>query len=528
MAQLVDDQKRQLVPRWWPLRIAVWLGLLEPTTPVHGSVAVRPSSGELEQLREDWERHRSPVHAAELVDAAFVSQQPEMAADAAKFLLGTDASVQTRALANALLSHDDEGDLASESQVIDKRTRWRRIAAARRSLRRTVNDPIRWTELAREYSLLGQEGPALDALRRATALAPANRFVLRAATHFLIHTGDADQAVRLLRRARRTREDPWLAAAEIAASQAAGREVRWARHAQRMVESGTFVPRQISELAGALGTLEHEHGNRRKARRMFDRALIEPTENTVAQASWLARHMRGFDAPQDHMDVPRAFEAGAWDAYTREEYVRAVHLSQLWLQDEPLSTRAALFGSWIAVTALGDHHTGAAFVETARAANPHDPRLIAQLAFCRASLGDLEAAEQLLTDTLPGAIKRYSGIRPAAEWMVLEAADRGLIAFRRGQLTEGHRHYSRAIELAVHHRLKELATVATLYYAREQAHVLSDSSGILSDARQMLAALAPVTRPAYECLLRRPIGEEAPYRPGLSTERLPAKNSESR
>lgn len=51
-----------------------------------------------------------------------------------------------------------------------------------------------------------------------------------------------------------------------------------------MVESNALAPRHTSELASAIGTLEFEHGNRKGVRRMFDRAMRDPTENTVAQA----------------------------------------------------------------------------------------------------------------------------------------------------------------------------------------------------------------------------------------------------
>jgi hypothetical protein len=49
----------------------------------------------LEQLRGDWLRHRTPFHAADLLDAALVLDRSDIATDAAEFLLSADVSQLT-------------------------------------------------------------------------------------------------------------------------------------------------------------------------------------------------------------------------------------------------------------------------------------------------------------------------------------------------------------------------------------------------------------------------------------------------
>lgn len=508
MAQHIDDRHRQVVPRWRPFRIAADLGHLEPTPPHERKRVIVPAPGELEELTRDWKTYRSPVHAADLIDAALVTGRLEVGADAAEFLLQCDVSDLSRAMARAVL-FPGTPSRPPEPPDLSRNERYRRIAVARRYLHRTPRDPIRWVDLAREYSIVGQNGPAEKALHLALALAPEARFVLRAAARFFLHARRPDEAHRLLRRAGRTSEDPWLMAAEIVASVATEKRSRWLKKAIRAVESGRFEARDISELAGVLGTVEYEAGNRRKTRRLFERALVDPTENTVAQAGWLARHMSSFLLPRDRLQVPRAFEARAWESCLSADYKAAVDLAWMWLRDEPFATRPALFGSWVATTALGDHTTAAAFADAALLASPDDPRLIAQLAFCHAYQDDLERAEQLLLE-LPTAIAHHPTIASKLHWDVLQAADRGLIAFRRGRIEDGRREYERAIRLATEHEERQLAATALLYYAREEARASpSTAATTLAEARRALDAYPSVIRPLYEQLLRLPIRRSA-------------------
>jgi hypothetical protein len=328
-------------------------------------------------------------------------------------------------------------------------------------------DPLLWVDLAREYSILGQTDPARRALRVAVALAPQNRFVLRSTSRFLLHVNEPSAAADLLVRSHLLRMDPWLLAAEIVSADISGRHPRFVRSGKQIVESGHFSDRDISELASALGTLELRAGRRRDVRKLLAKALVDPTENSVAQAGWIARHMDGFELPDTVLSVPRAFEAGAWEATLRGEYTEAIGLSWEWLRDEPFATRPALFGSWIASMAIGDYGEAAELVKAAAGANPGDPRLIAQLLYCRASDGQVEAAESLL-EKLERTIRQGESGRSEAEWNVILSADRGLLAFRRGNHAEGRRFYEAALEIAVENRLAQFAASAYVNYVREE------------------------------------------------------------
>lgn len=474
MAQKVDDSTRQVVPRWRPFHVAVRHGQLEGGNAQQAPRLVTPKQGEIEDLIREFRVHRKPWHAADLLDAAFVLGQPELGAEAARFLVEEGASELTMSLARELLAvtTTTSGESAEDiPRELTARERYERIATLRRALRQVPTDPIGWIDLARDYSALGQITPAEKAVRVALGLAPHNRFVVRAASRFYLHTRDPERALTVVRRAAALREDPWLVAAEIVAASAADRRTRFAKEAEQMIVGGRFSPRHITELASALGTLEHQDGNRRKVRRLFEYALIDPTENTVAQAGWIARHMKAdFAVPRGKLSVPRAFEAAAWDAGISGDFDEAAKQSWDWLRDEPFATRGAFFGSWVTSTAVGDHKASLRFSEAALLANPDDPRLIAQMIYDHTLLGNADKGSELLAD-LPRALQQHPQTEPSTEWEVLMEADRGLIAYRRGHIAEGRAHYEKALEIATQAGHRETLAIAALNFAFEEARV---------------------------------------------------------
>ncbi|HUF51613.1 MAG TPA: hypothetical protein VMN60_12300 [Longimicrobiales bacterium] len=138
-----------------------------------------------------------------------------------------------------------------------------------------------------------------------------------------------------------------------------------------------------------------------------------------------------------------------------------------------------------------------------RAIRPDDPRLLAQLVFCLASSNQLEKAEAKL-GLLPAAIERHASGIDRTNWNVIMAADRWLIAFRRGLLAEGHDHYEQAMRTAKEYELNDSAAIAILYYAREVTRTEPEHGRqILGEARSVLTAFHEPLRHIYEQVLLR-------------------------
>jgi tetratricopeptide (TPR) repeat protein len=499
--QKLQDDRRQVVPRWRPFGVAAKLKVLDS---VGVPTPLKPHVDEIEHLIRDWRNNRTPFHAANLVDAAIVLDQAEIASEAAAFLVagGQPGFIDTE-LARVVLGRAGEVPLPDTPPKITPQERYKRIAAYRRSLREQPWNPIRLVDLAREYSALGQPEPAERALVKAVNLAPDNRFVLRSASRFLMHVGRPDDAHRILRRAPSTQSDPWLLAAELVAANAAGGSSRWTKLAEGMIRSGSFDPRHTTELASALGTMAYNEGKRSKVRRLFEHALIKPTENSVAQAGWISRHMTSFEVPENNFSVPLAFEAKAWEAALDSRFREAVDLSWEWLLDEPFATRPASFGSYVASIALEDYENATRLAEAALFANPEDPQLILQLIYCVASQGKTDRAERLLTHDLPNSVRRNPSDIPTAHLPVFVAADQGLIAYRRNQFAQGKACYERAIALARDARDPALEAAALLNLIREEVRANPSSIVPWEKAEHVLKAFPTSDRLFYERFLER-------------------------
>ena len=483
-----------MVPRWRTFHVSCSMGLLDGADSLSQRKPLQPAPGEIEQLRDAWRRRRSLEHAADLVDAAIVLAKPGLAMDAAEFLLQEGGiSEASLMLARHVASKESDGPLLDTVPEFSREVRYTKIAQFRRTLQRWPNNPLVWVDLAREYSNLGQIRPAARALRIGLGLAPDDRHVLRSASRFYLHIRDPERAHYVVSRSLATRKDPWLLAAEIVAAGVSEKGSGLVKVGNRMLASGRFHPRHVSELAGALGTLEHQSGKRRKVRRYFKQALVDPTENTVAQAGWIARHMPDFEVPPESLRVPRAFEAQSWQSAVQEDYERAVALSWEWLKDEPYSTRSALFGSWIASMAIADYDEAERLVVAARLANPEDPRLLAQLFYCQASRGEVGAAESILP-RLETAIENDESDRGREEWEVMLHADRGLLAFRQGHVAEGRRLYGEAMRVAKSTNLREAHALALLNYVREEARSNPMAAIDYGELRKAVDVFPPATR----------------------------------
>jgi len=499
----VDDRRRRVVPRWWPFSTAANLGQLDAAHEVREARSPTPKAGELEELQRDWARDRNACIAAELVDFALILGERAIAEDAASWLLenGGVSAISLQLAAEILTpsAPPEPWRLPALSQSERRST----ISAYRARLRERPRDPLLWVDLAREYSALGQVVDARRALQTAIGLAPDSRFVLRSASRFFLHTGDYERAHAVVAGSPATPTDPWLIAAEIVASEAAGRTSRLVKPGLRLLESERFHPRHVSELASALGTLEHDAGRRKHVRRLFSQALCDPTENSVAQASWLARHMPGFELPDSSLEAPRAYEARAWESVRQGDLAEAVQLAKEWLRDEPFASRPALMGSWVAGTGVGDFEMAGRLAEAARAANPDDPRLLAEVIYSEASCGRWEEAEKLLP-ALQRLARRDEG--RSTEWEVMIVADKGLIAYRRGDREQGRVYYEQAIDLATRNDLNQWAASAHLNHMREEmiANPAAplDQSKLSWDVNQFPQAARNVVRQFAERITR--------------------------
>lgn len=468
MTTSIGDSKRRLIPRWRDSLSSSALGELDPSRPMKGLVPLNPAHFEAAII--EWRASPSLPTAFEVLIEGITHGRSIEAVPAATYLYeDQEATPIVRALAKSVLDQS-AGIPTIRSDIEVPNTKAfsnHKIAAIRHLLRDVPNNPLLWVDLAREYILKGQYRQSLRAMEVALTIGPDVRFVLRSATRLFIHTDDTDKALFYLNKSKRTQLDPWLLAAQIASSEIADSPQRYIKQARAIQSSGDFSSNHISELSGALATLDFSSGNAKSAKRNFKLSLEHPTENALAQAVHIqAQSLKIEIAPEILASTMRTYEATALTEFMNTNWQLAINAASDWYKDEPFSTRPLIFASYISSVALNNHDQSRNFARLGIEANPGNPELLNNLAVAEAYLGNLEKAEEYLSQISPNQTSEFGD--------VTATATRGLIAFRKGNPDLGRSLYQEALEKASDSPM--LIALAYLHLTREELDFGSDRS----------------------------------------------------
>jgi tetratricopeptide (TPR) repeat protein len=459
MAATSESKDRQVVPRWRMFREARAAHELgNPSAKAEGKMDVAPF---LRQKEMDWQENKAIPFALDLVSAATVLGTTPSSLEAAEFLLenGGRTSETGRELARALL-----GIKAEEEPLIMPQTRIQIIQGVKQLKQKRIDqsrNAFVWVDLARLYTLLGQNLQARQALTIALKLAPSDRFVLRCTARFLHHIGEYGEALDLLRKNGRTPHDPWLMAAEIAASEVAEKGSRFAKLGAEILAKKDVNAFHTSELASALAGVEMNAGKNRNANKLFRQSLITPTPNALAQAVWACKRTGLGQVNPNVIAQAQASEALTLDHFNKQEWEKVMSEAERWTQEEGFSARPPGLASCVATSFLDKPELGEAIAEKGLATNPRHPALTNNKAFSQIVGG--KAADGMLTlaEIDPTAVGKRERI--------CLLATTGLAYFRLGNAKEGRRFYQTAIELATELEELGLRTLGCLYLAREEA-----------------------------------------------------------
>ena len=421
------------------------------------------------------ERNPSIGVAADLVTSSFVSgvsNKPEVV-EAINYLKENKDKLSTALFhITEMISNTNEmkkketAILEKESETIDKFRCFiddnlfnDLIHKIKLQAKENLFGAITWVELARLYSINGQEAKADNAMSIALHIAPNNRFVLRSATRLYIHIGNPDKALFYLRKNEITKHDPWLLSAHIATSTIMDRFSPLSKNGQEVLSSKHFTAFDKTELASSLGTLELKNGSFKKAKLLIDQSLIMPNDNSLAQLEWLSKEDSRFHInPFKFQNVVNPFEAHALDLFNKGFWAEAFKSSLNWYLDLPYSKRPVLLASYIACCITNDFDAAIMLCEVGLKSNPGDPDILNNLVYAYAKANKLEQAENYVKQFISLAQNN----RLESNNIITFQATIGLIFFRMGQIEDGKKYYKSAItnaEKANNIYLKNLAIV---------------------------------------------------------------------
>jgi len=471
MASLKEDEKRNVVPNWRDYNKTSKLGEFGSASRNRVQIELFP----IDQYIHAWEVNNSIPYAGDLVSAAILNGHQENPAvvEAARFIVShKDEATKT-------LIHTAQSLIASPEQVaidanLSVHQKIERINNQEETVRTEIRllklsrdyccyNPIAFCELARCYVTLGQLDKAKEAMDIALHLAPNHRYICRSAARFYLHIHDEERARFIVARNPALLKDPWLLASEIAINTLMDRTSRNIKKGSELISSQNYSPFSLSELSSAIGSIEEINGNRKKCRSYFKTALINPNDNTLAQARFLLSKDSNlsFDFG-DNIVIPNAFEAEAINSYADEDFSKALIAAVDWIDDMPFTRRPVQFAASIAYSFLKDYDTAISLLELGLKANPNNPMLLNNKAYACALSGKTDAAAQAIQDA-----KR---LQMPLEVKVCLTATEGLNEYRKGNIEAGRALYTDAIQMAKSLLADpQIANTAILNFTREEA-----------------------------------------------------------
>lgn len=364
-------------------------------------------------------------------------------------------------------------------------------AAARHEIHRIrkllADNPARpfcWSELARNFLIVGEQEKAKRSIMAALKLAKHNNYLSRAATRLFVHIHEPDRALSLLRANPSLTIDPWLLAAEIATSSVVSKQSRFINEAKRLVKSNHFEANQISELASAVGTVELDHGSIKRAKEWFTQSLLAPTDNSLAQAQWANEQDTKILIPVAAWETPASYEAKTLASRQTRSWKNALQACAAWLTDEPFSLRPALMGSYLGFRPES-YAMAEQFASAGLRCDSTNISLLNNRAVARAYQGKIrEAYADVQT-----ALEHASG-RNNPHLM----ATLGLIAFRSGMTDLGRDNYKLCIAWFLHSKEPQSVAAATLYLLREEMRIDRSAIAYSVEMAQRIAKLPVAIR----------------------------------
>jgi tetratricopeptide (TPR) repeat protein len=461
--------KRFPIPRWRSLEAEIAsseLGDARASSQMDGAKAP-----EFVERLEQWRLKHGILESAELVETAVILGEEQEAVGAARILLAAKSKVPDLVRQNAALLMQRAGlDYEVDSDAIPKpRTG---TAIWRTYLKSHPRNALAWSELARVQLAEGFANRSAErSMLIAMQLAPFNRHILRSAARMYVHLDEAEHAYLIIKRNDATPRDVWLMAAEVALAGTIGKAPT---HYKRAVEAleAQLQPRQITELASALGTQLLCDGAIKKSKRLFKQSMVAPNGNSLAQAEWASNQFGERLVDQGKLAAKDSSEAWARRRYWSGDFAGAFADAVRWSNEEPISW-LAYRGAASAAFMLEEPDKAEAILKRGLRHSPKSQELRLDLAFAWASQNRLDEAESVFDsiDVSADDNKRY----------IIEA-NRGLVALRRGELDQGRLHYKNAIRGFRVKGLTENEYLARAYFAKEAASAgLSDTAALIKD-----------------------------------------------
>lgn len=463
---MATDWDRRVIPRWRTSSLSSSLAETKPLTNVVKNFQISVDDiARIEKEVLEWKSNPDIGGAADLLNYVHIESLRDLLLEPAKYLLDNEDSLpqQLRNMASSLVTN--EAPITLLPSLGRRFEHFRHLAQGLK--KRLIIDPrnsIALVDLARIYAALGQNEQAKKAIQKALLINPDHRFILRSGVRFLVHNGEVEHALNVMNNSPRTIIDPWLMAAHISLETILGITPKYLKKANSLIDSDKFSPLHTSELSSSVATFRTMNGDIKVGKRHFNKALISPNDNVVAQALWAAQRFNlQINIQPEWLLNPFSHEARYYQHIHNADFELAIKEANEWFEDEPFASRPLRAATYICCV-LGHYEEAERYARQGLCIDSGDLELKSNLIYALAAQNKLDDALSMLAEV----VKSYRQVGYNDQGHCL--ANYGMINFRKGDYQTGEKFYKLAIEQFEKDKNYIVQANAAAYMARESLH----------------------------------------------------------
>jgi hypothetical protein len=487
------DNERDVLPSWVTSQQASGLPELN-SIKVPGKKIIFEKT--TPQIAMEFQNSQTVGVAVELLNVAIIENENAVARMAASFLSKeTHLPKSVCQLIDQVLGVKSPIGIGNDVHT---------ISGLKQLLKKSPNDPLVWADLSREYAILGEKDKSIKAMLGALHAGVNHRWLTRIAARVFVHFDEPDRAHSLVLRNENVKSDPWLIATEMAVSRKAEKQSKLLLVGKKFLESN-IKPKHLSELASSFATLELRNGAEKKAKKLFKQSLVEPNQNSLAQAKWAERSSglkNLVQVPLDDNVV--AYEAQYWEAYNNKEILSALQFAKSWYRQEPYSSGPTIAISYLA-SLLDNYDLVTRVTNKGLIANPQNLTLKLNQIFAWIASTDLRDPSAETVAEAEQIVRDLESITEQDDWSLSAhaIANLGMLSYRCGDLSGGRQRYEIAEEIYEKYA-PELTVVLQVNHLREALIAESPwASEIMGRAKSLMTNRKSSATPGAEFYLEK-------------------------
>lgn len=467
MSNIILSDKRQLIPRWHTSRKLVrhaYKNTVQDQKPIDLAIDER-----LDKSICEWLNNKKLSNAVDLYTRLKLLHQTEHKyyRETLSFLEASkkSSSLQIkRIISDNLVLLDKEANYTTKfNHVYDI------IARLKKQVRLFENDPMSWMDLAFYYSVLNDKDKARRCATVSYNLSKKNPYICRSYSRFLVDDGRPEEALYILRKSGLLFDHPLFMSAYVAINDYYNLKINILSKAKKLIKSSRINPQYISDLLSSLATIEIESGSVKKGKELLKQSLISPTENSIAQASWL-NYKHGINTSRNEQANIFSIESSATNYYMQKKFKECSEVLLDLYSFQPINDGALVDFGYISIMGA------------------NNPEIVSQVSENRIPIERMTFGELNNLVVSKMLIKNYSNLERDIKYLrskvntknindaALYSATAGMYMFSIGAIDEGLNLYKEAINTYKNNNNKSSEAIAKVFLA-EQLILAPETSG---------------------------------------------------